>query len=156
VAAVAIATPARTHERLVGAALEAGKHVLVEKPLATNVADAEKLARLAKERGLILMVDHTYLYSSPVRQIKELIDAGALGDIYYIDSVRINLGAFQHDVNVLWDLAPHDLSIIDYLLGRLPRNLYATGSCHTGSDIEDVAYLNLDFGDNLLASIHVN
>ena len=102
------------------------------------------------------MVDHTFLYSPAVRRVKELIDAGELGDIYYIDSVRINLGLFQSDVNVLWDLAPHDLSIVDYLLGRLPRSVAATGSCHTGGDLEDVAYLNLDFGGNLLASFHVN
>jgi len=156
VEAVVLATPVATHAPLVHAALEAGKHVLVEKPLATSVREAEELVRLARARGLTLMVDHTFLYSPAVRRVKELIDAGELGDIYYIDSVRINLGLFQSDVNVLWDLAPHDLSIVDFLLGRLPRSVAATGSCHTGGDLEDVAYLNLDFGGNLLASFHVN
>ncbi len=156
VEAVVIATPVATHAPLVHAALEAGKHVLVEKPMATSVREAEDLVHLANSRGLTLMVDHTFLYSPAVRRVKELIDAGELGDIYYIDSVRINLGLFQSDVNVLWDLAPHDLSIVDYLLGRLPRSVAATGSCHTGGDLEDVAYLNLDFGGNLLASFHVN
>ena len=104
------------------------------------------------------MVDHTFVYSGPVRKIKEIVDSGDLGDIYYVDSVRINLGLFQHDVNVVWDLAPHDLSIMDYLIGRLPKSLSAFGTCHTdsASGIEDVAYLNLDFGDGLLASFHVN
>jgi predicted dehydrogenase len=156
VEAVAIATPARTHEVLATAALEAGKHVFVEKPLAATAREAERLVRLAQRQGLVLMVDHTYIHSAPVRKIKELLDAGELGELYYVDSVRINLGLFQHDVNVLWDLAPHDLSIIDHLLGRLPRSVAATGSCHTGCDLEDVAYLNLDFGGNLLASVHVN
>jgi predicted dehydrogenase len=156
VEAVALATPVGTHEPLAAAALGAGKHVLVEKPLAATARGAESLLRLAERAGRVLMVDHTYLYSPAVRRIKELLDAGELGELYYVDSVRINLGLFQHDVNVLWDLACHDLAIIDYLLGRLPRSLAATGACHTGGDTEDVAYLNLDFGGNLLASMHVN
>jgi predicted dehydrogenase len=156
VEAVVIATPVGTHFRLATAALEAGKHVLVEKPLATSVREAESLVRLADTRGLTLMVDHTFIYSPSIRKIKELVDQGALGDIYHIDSVRINLGLIQNDVNVLWDLAPHDLSIVDFLLGNLPRSVAAMGSCHTGADLEDVAYLNLDFGRNLLASFHVN
>lgn len=154
--AVAIATPVSTHATLALAALEAGKHVLVEKPLADNVRDAERVARRATELGRILMVDHVYVYSPAVRKIKALLDEDNLGEIYYIDSVRINLGLFQGDVNVLWDLAPHDLSIIDYLLGRLPRSLAATGVSHTTSDLEDVAYLNLDFGRSLIATFHVN
>jgi predicted dehydrogenase len=156
VEAVAIATPVATHAPLTDAALRAGKHVLVEKPLAISQGEAESLVHLAAARGLTLMVDHTFLYSSAVRRIKNIVDANELGDIYYIDSVRINLGLFQRDVNVLWDLAPHDLSIVDFLLGRLPRSLAATGCCHTKSTQEDVAYLNLDFGDSLLASFHVN
>jgi predicted dehydrogenase len=156
VEAVSIATPVGTHARLASAALEAGKHVLVEKPLATSVKEAELLVRLAEKCHRVLMVDHTFIYSPAVRKIKELIDGGELGDVYYLDSVRINLGLFQNDVNVLWDLAPHDLSIVDYLLGRLPRSVAATGSCHTASELEDVAYLNLDFGGGLLASFHVN
>ncbi len=154
--AVAIATPVSTHGELAMAALNAGKHVLVEKPMGATVAEAEAMLALAREKGLTLMVDHVFIYSPPVRKIKQLIDAGELGDIYYIDSVRINLGLIQKDVNVLWDLAPHDLSIVDYFLSRLPRSLAATGTCHTGSRQEDVAYLNLDFGDNLIATFHVN
>ena len=155
---VVIATPVGTHAPLAIAALRAGKHVLVEKPLASSVRDAEAMVAAAKEAGRVLMVDHTFIYSGPVRKIKEIVDSGDLGDIYYVDSVRINLGLFQHDVNVVWDLAPHDLSIMDYLIGRLPKSLSAFGTCHTdsASGIEDVAYLNLDFGDGLLASFHVN
>jgi predicted dehydrogenase len=156
--AVVIATPVHTHAPLAISALKAGKHVLVEKPLASSVRDAEAMVAAAKEAARILMVDHTFIYSGPVRKIKEIVESGELGDIYYVDSVRINLGLFQHDVNVVWDLAPHDLSIMDYLIGRLPKSLSAFGTCHTdtASGIEDVAYLNLDFGDGLLASFHVN
>ena len=154
--AVVIATPPETHAALAQAALAAGKHVLIEKPLATSVDDAAELVRTAENRGLTLMVDHTFIYSPAIRKIKALIDAGELGDLYYIDSVRINLGLFRNDVNVLWDLAIHDLAIIDYLLDRIPVSLSAFGSSHTGSELEDVAYLNLDFGQNLLASFHVN
>jgi hypothetical protein len=154
--AVAVATPVNTHVPLALAALEAGKDVLVEKPLAANARDAERLVLRARELGRTLMVDHTYVYSPAVRKMKELVDAQELGEIYYIDSVRINLGQFQSDVNVLWDLAPHDLAIVDYLLGRLPRSLAAMGVAHTSSDLEDVAYLNLDFGRTLMATFHVN
>jgi len=156
VEAVAVATPVTTHAPLAAAALRAGKHVLVEKPMALSTREAEDLVRLAERTGRTLMVDHTFIYSSPIRKIKELIEAGELGEIYYVDSVRINLGIFQNDVNVIWDLAPHDLSIVEYLLGRLPRSVAATGTCHTKSDLEDVAYLSLDFGGRLLASFHVN
>jgi predicted dehydrogenase len=156
--AVAIATPVGTHAPLALAALRAGKHVLVEKPLAGSVRDAEAMVRAAKEAERILMVDHTFVYSGPVKKIKQIVDSGDLGEIYFVDSVRINLGLFQHDVNVVWDLAPHDLSIMDHLIGRLPKSLSAFGACHADSDsgIEDVAYLNLDFGNGLLASFHVN
>jgi predicted dehydrogenase len=156
--AVAIATPVSSHAPLAVAALAAGKHVLVEKPLASSVRDAEAMVEAARQANRVLMVDHTFLFSGPVRKIRQLIDDGEIGDLYFIDSVRINLGLFQHDVNVVWDLAPHDLSIMDYLVGRLPRSLSAFGSCHTSSvsGIEDVAYLNLDLGNQLLASFHVN
>ncbi len=156
--ALVIATPVGSHAPLALAGLRAGKHVLVEKPMAASVREAEAMVAAAREAGRVLMVDHTFVYSGPVRKIKEIVDSGELGDIYYVDSVRINLGLFQHDVNVVWDLAPHDLSIVDYLIGRLPRSLSAFGTCHTdaASGIEDVAYLNLDFGDGLLASFHVN
>jgi predicted dehydrogenase len=156
VEAVAVATPVTTHGPLAAAALRAGKHVLVEKPMALSAREAEDLVRLAERAGRTLMVDHTFIYSSPIRKIKELIDSGELGDVFYVDSVRINLGLFQNDVNVIWDLAPHDLSIVEYLLGRLPCSVAATGKSHTKSGLEDVAYLSLDFGGSLLASFHVN
>jgi predicted dehydrogenase len=156
--AIAIATPVGTHASLGLAALRAGKHVLIEKPLAASVHDAEELVRTAREVGRVLMVDHTYVYSGPVQKIKQIIESGEIGSLYYIDSVRINLGLFQHDVNVVWDLAPHDLSILEYLVGQLPKSLSAFGTCHADNhrEIEDVAYLNLDFGGGLLASFHVN
>ena len=154
--AVAIATPVGTHYPLAKAALEAGKSVLVEKPLTASLEQAEELVDLARRKGLVLMVDHVFVFSPPVRKMKELLDAGELGRLLYIDSVRINLGLFQRDVNVVWDLAPHDLSIADYLVGRSPRSVAAFGSVHTGSGHEDVAYLNLDFGDGLIANCHVN
>lgn len=156
--AVAIATPVQTHAPMGLAALAAGKHVLVEKPLAGSVREAQDLVDLAHQKGLTLMVDHTFIYSPPVRRMKELLDSGEIGSLYYLDSVRINLGLFQHDVNVVWDLAPHDLSIMDFLIGRLPKSLSAFGTCHADNnrEIEDVAHLNLDFGDGLMASFHVN
>lgn len=158
VEAVAIATPVDTHIGLALAALDAGKHVLVEKPMAASVHDAQEMIRRADKAQRVLMVDHTFIYSPAVRKMKELLDSRELGDLYYIDSVRINLGLFQHDVNVVWDLAPHDLSIMDYLIGRLPRSLSAFGASHADNahEIEDVAYLNLDLGEGLLASFHVN
>ncbi len=156
--AVAIATPVSAHASMGIAALNAGKHVLIEKPLAASVSDAEKLVETAENVGRVLMVDHTYVYSGPIQKIKQILDAGDIGDLYFVDSVRINLGMFQHDVNVVWDLAPHDLSILDYLVFELPRSLSAFGTCHTDKtrEIEDVAYLNLDFSGGLLASFHVN
>jgi predicted dehydrogenase len=156
--AIAIATPVHTHAGLGLAALRAGKHVLVEKPLAASVAQAEELVEEARQRGLVLMVDHTFLYSPAVRKLKGLIDADELGEIYYVDSVRINLGLFQHDVNVLWDLAPHDLSIVDHLLGRAPASVTAFGACHADihKQTEDIAYMSLDYDGGLLASFHVN
>jgi predicted dehydrogenase len=154
--AVAIATPVSTHYGLAKAALQAGKSVLIEKPMTADPGQAEELVDLAARRGRILMVDHVFVFSPPVRKIKELLDRGELGRLLYVDSVRINLGLFQRDVNVVWDLAPHDLSIVDYLLGRMPKSVAAFGSVHTGSGHEDVAYLNLDFGDGLIANFHVN
>jgi len=154
--AVAIATPVRTHFELARAALEAGKHVLIEKPMTQTVAEAEGLVRLAETKGRVLMVDHTYLYMGAVRKIKDLVDGGELGELYYVDSVRINLGLFQHDVNVVWDLAPHDLSLVDHVTGREARSLAATGASHTDRGIEDVAYLSVDLGENLIANFHFN
>lgn len=154
--AVAIATPVNTHYTLAKRALEVGKHVLIEKPMTMRVDHSEELVELAKKKGLVLMVDHVFCYSSPVVKIKEIVDSGRLGDLYFIDSARINLGLFQSDVNVVWDLAPHDLSILDYLTGRLPKSLSVTGSSHTDSDLEDVAYMSLDYGDGLIAHVNVS
>lgn len=154
---IVLATPSFTHFDLAREALQAGKHLLVMKPLTTRVDHAEELVALAAQRGLVLGVDHTFVYTGAVRRIKELVDAGELGDIFYIDSVRINLGLFQSDVNVVWDLAPHDVSIIDYLLsGQEPREVSAIGAKHVGSPTENIAYLTLRYSDHLLAHIHVN
>lgn len=154
--AVAIATPVDTHYPLARAALEAGKSVLVEKPLTSSVEQAEELVDLARRKGQVLMVDHVFVFSPPVRKMKEVLEAGELGQLLFLDSVRINLGLFQRDVNVVWNLAPHDLSIADYLVGRLPKSVAAFGSVHTDNGHEDVAYLNLDFGAGLIANFHVN
>ena len=154
--AVAIATPVDMHYPLAKAALHAGKSVLVEKPFTSSVQHAEELIDLARRKGKVLMVDHTFIFSPAVRKMKEIVDAGDLGELLFIDSIRINLGLFQHDINVVWDLAPHDLSIVDYLVGRLPRSLSAFGAAHARNGIESIAYLNLDFGDGLIANFHVN
>jgi predicted dehydrogenase len=154
--AVIIATPVQSHYELAKRALTAGKHALVEKPLTLRVDQAEELVALARAKSLVLMVDHIFVFSPAVAKMKEIVDSGKLGKLFFIDSVRINLGLFRHDVNVVWDLAPHDLSIVDYLLGKLPRSLSAFGSTHSNTDIEDVAYLNLDFNDGLIANFHVN
>jgi predicted dehydrogenase len=154
--AIAIATPVSTHFPIAKRCLEAGLHVLVEKPLAATVTEARALTELAQQHGKVLMVDHTYLFSNAVRRIKDLVDSGELGELYYIDSVRINLGLFQRDVNVIWDLAPHDLSIVDYVLNCEARSISASGVAHASTDMEDVAYINVDFGDRMLANFHVN
>ena len=154
--AVAIATPVSTHYSIASRCLDAGLHVLVEKPLAAKVQEAQSLVEQAERCGRVLMVDHTYLFSNAVRRIKELIDQGELGDLYYVDSIRINLGLFQHDINVIWDLAPHDLSIVDYVLGSEARSISAWGCTHADLDIEDIAYVNVDYGDHLMANFHVN
>ena len=154
--AVAIATPVATHAALALSALKAGKHVLVEKPLAASVAEAEAVVAEAERRGLTLLVDHTFVYTPAVRRIRSLIDEGELGDIYYYDSVRINLGLFQHDVNVLWDLAVHDLSIMDYVLGRQPVAVSATGMSHVPGAPEDVAYLTMFFEGTTLGHVHAS
>jgi len=154
--AVAIATPVSSHFELGKRCLEAGLHVLVEKPLAGTATEAAALVELADHCGRVLMVDHTYLFSSAVKQIRDRIEYGELGELYYVDSVRINLGLFQHDVNVIWDLAPHDLAIVAYVLGLDPRSISAWGCGHADPDIEDIAYVNVDYGDRLMASFHVN
>jgi predicted dehydrogenase len=154
--AVAIATPVSTHFELAMQALRAGKHVLVEKPLATTSEQAIRLIEEAACRNLVLMVDHTFVYTGAVRKIKELVASHRLGDIYYYDSARINLGLFQHDVNVLWDLAVHDLSIMDYVLPSQPRAVCATGINHVSGEPANIAYLTLFFDGSLIAHIHVN
>jgi predicted dehydrogenase len=156
VRAVAIATPVNTHFELAKACLESGKHVLLEKPMASSVAQGEELVRLARERGLQLMCDHTFCYTGAVRKMKEVIDSGALGDVLYFDSIRINLGLFQQDVNVIWDLAPHDLSILDFLVGRRPSSVSAHGIAHTGNGIENIAYVTLRYPADFIAHFHLN
>jgi predicted dehydrogenase len=154
--AVAIATPVSTHFDLARRALEAGKHVVVEKPLAATSDEAARLVDLAGRRGLVLMVDHTFVYTGAVRKIREIVANGELGDIYYYDSVRVNLGLFQHDVSVVWDLAVHDLSILDYVLPNRPSAVSATGMSHVAGEPENIAYLTLFFPDRLIAHFHVN
>jgi predicted dehydrogenase len=154
--AVAIVTPVFTHFELAKKALEAGKHVFVEKPFTYTVAQAEELINLAEQKHLRIMVDHTFLFTGAVRKIKQLVEDGTLGKIYYYDSMRVNLGLFQHDVNVVWDLAPHDLAIMFYVLGRKPKAVVATGSAHINPGMEDMAYLTYYFDDNVIAHINVN
>jgi predicted dehydrogenase len=153
--AVAIVTPVSSHYELAKKALENGKHVFVEKPFTATSAQAEELVELAECKNLCIMVDHTFLFTGAVRKIKQLINEGTLGPLYYYDSTRVNLGLFQHDVNVLWDLAPHDLSVMDYLIGLEPDLVVATGSAHVNC-LEDVAHLTVYFPNNVLAHVNVN
>ena len=153
---VVIATPVNTHHAIAKKALLAGKHCFIEKPMTSSVAEADELIDIAESKNLKLFVDHTFIYTGAVRKMKEIVTSGRLGDIYYFDSVRVNLGLFQHDVNVIWDLAPHDLSICHYLLDQQPIGVSAVGSCHVGNDLEDIAYLTLEFENNLIAHFHVN
>ncbi len=157
---VVIATPISTHFNLAKKALEAGKHVLVEKPLAETSDDANELISLAERAGKILMVDHTFIYSGPVRTVRKLIEDGEIGDIYYYDSVRVNLGLFQSDVNVVWDLAPHDFSIMLYLLkDKTPVRVSAIGSAPVqwqGWRLPSIAYVTIHFDDETLAHLHLN
>lgn len=149
--AVVLATPVDTHYPFAKKALLAGKHVLSEKPLCASYKEAEDLFDLSRKVGKKLMVDHTYLYTDSVRKMKELVTSGEVGNITYVDSTRINLGLFQHDVNVLWDLAPHDISITSYLIGQMPVTVQAFGAAHAKSNIENIAYLNLKFENELIA-----
>lgn len=154
--AVVIATPVGTHYQFVKDALNAGKHVLVEKPFTANVRDAEELIELADKNKLNVMVDHTFVYTGALRKIKEIVKSGELGELLYFDSVRINLGLFQRDINVVWDLAPHDLSMMDYIIERQPVSVNAMGSCHIEKGIENIAYVMLKFEDEFMASFHFN
>src|SRR5216684_5680971 len=153
--AVAVITPVWTHYELSKAALENGKHVFVEKPFTASAAQAEELIELAARKRLTIMVDHTFLFTGAVRKIRELVDSGALGDLYYYDSLRVNLGLFQHDVSVIWDLAPHDLSIMDHLIKGEPEAIVATGESHL-NEVEDVAFMTIYFPNNVIAHINVN
>lgn len=156
VAAVCVATPVRSHYALAKAALLAGKHVFVEKPMAETAAQAEELIALAAAHKLTLMVDHTFIYTGAVRKMRELVETGALGEVYYYDSVRVNLGLFQHDVNVIWDLAIHDLAVMEFVLGQSPKAVSATGISHLRGQPENIAYLTMFFEGSLIAHMHVN
>ena len=149
--AVVIATPVFTHFSLAKKALENGKHVLLEKPMTSTIKEAEELMNLAKQKGLLLMVDHTFLYTGAVMKMKQLINEKTIGEIQYFDSSRINLGLFQIDVNVLWDLAPHDISILLHLINKIPYSVNATGISHTKNGIENVAYLTINYSENFIA-----
>ncbi|KQV16432.1 oxidoreductase [Rhizobium sp. Root1203] len=153
--AIAIATPVSAHYRLAMKAMMAGKHVFVEKPMASTSEEARRMVEEAARRGLILAVDHTFIHTGAVRKMREIIENG-LGDVYYYDSVRVNLGLFQHDVSVVWDLAVHDLSIMDYVLPEKPVAVSATGMGHVVGEPENIAYLTLFFESKLIAHIHVN
>jgi predicted dehydrogenase len=153
--AIAVVTPVWTHYKLAKAALENGKHVFVEKPFTSSTREAEDLIELAAQKNLKIMVDHTFLFTGAVRKIRQLLDEEALGKLYYYDSTRVNLGLFQKDANVVWDLAPHDLSIMDYLIRKRPEAIVATGQSHLNGH-EDVAYLTLYFPDKVIAHINVN
>jgi predicted dehydrogenase len=153
--AVAVVSPVWTHFELAKASLENGKHVFVEKPFTSNSAQAEELIDLAQKKNLKIMMDHTFLFTAAVKKISHLLAEGTLGKLYYYDSTRVNLGLFQHDVNVLWDLAPHDLSIMDHLIQLSPEAIVATGQSHLNG-CEDVAYMTLYFPNKIIAHINVN
>ena len=155
IGAVAVITPVFTHFELAKKALENGKHVFVEKPFTLTAGQAEELVELADKKGLKIMVDHTFLFTGAVKKIKELVDEGTLGKLYYYDSMRVNLGLFQHDVNVVWDLAPHDFSVMDYLIEEKPVAVSATGEVHYNG-FEDIAYVTVYCEQNMIAHFNVN
>ncbi len=154
--AIAIATPVHTHFPIAKACLESGKHVLIEKPLASSVAQGEELVNLAEKNNLRLMCDHTFCYTGAVRKIRDIVKSGTLGELLYFDSVRVNLGLFQQDVNVVWDLAPHDLSIVDFVVDEKPVLVSAHGVSHAGNDLENIAYISLGYQNSFIAHFHVN
>ena len=153
--AVAVVTPVRTHYDLAKAALNNGKHVFIEKPFTATTTQAEELVELAEQKHLTIMVDHTFLFTGAVRKIHELLDDGVLGDLYYYDSTRVNLGLFQHDVSVIWDLAPHDLAIMDFVIPDKPEAVIATGQAHFNG-LVDVAFITVYFSSKTIAHINVN
>ena len=152
---VAVVTPVWTHYELAKKALENGKHVFVEKPFTYSVAQGEELVELAERKNLKIMVDHTFLFTGAVRKIKELVDRKELGELYYYDSLRVNLGLFQHDVNVIWDLAPHDLAIMDYVIAEKPEAVVGTGEKHLNG-VEDVAFITVYYPKRIIAHVNVN
>jgi predicted dehydrogenase len=154
--AIVIATPPETHFEIAMRAMAAGKHVFVEKPLATSSADCETLVATAKKNDLTLMVGHTFLYTAAVNKIKELIESGELGDILYINTTRVNLGIFQENINVVWDLAPHDVSILNYILGSAPEGVGAHGHSYIRKNVEDVAFLFFKYPGSIMAHAHVS
>jgi len=156
VEAIVIATPVSTHFPVALESLEAGKHVFCEKPLTDSVDDGVRLIDLADERGLVLMVGHTFVYTAAVNKIKDLINSGELGDIYYLSTARVNLGLFQEDINVVWDLAPHDVSIMNYILGSRPESVSAVGHSYIQPGIEDVSFVTLRYPGSILANLHVS
>jgi predicted dehydrogenase len=149
--AIVIATPVHTHFELAKRSLLQGKHVLIEKPMTSSVREADELIELATKKGLTLMADHTFLYTGAVQKMKEIIQTEVIGTPLYFDSSRINLGLFQPDINVLWDLAPHDISILTYLITEIPESINATGISHTGNKIENIAYLTVNYNSNFIA-----
>ncbi|HUK26214.1 MAG TPA: Gfo/Idh/MocA family oxidoreductase [Terriglobales bacterium] len=152
---VAVVTPVWTHYELAKSALSHGKHVFVEKPFTSTSAQAEELIELAEKKKLQIMVDHTFLFTGAVRKIRQLVEEGIMGKLFYYDAMRVNLGLFQHDINVIWDLAPHDLSIMDYVIQQQPEALVATGEKHLNSHV-DIAFLTIYFPGNVVAHINVN
>ncbi len=154
--AIAIATPVRTHFKLAREALLHGKHVLVEKPLTASVEEAEELVALAEERQLVLMVGHTFEYSPAVNELRKLVQSGDLGKIYCVEAERVNLGLFRNDINVIWDLAPHDISILLYLFGKTPEQIKVQAHAHIQPHIHDVAHLDLNYADGMNAHVHVS
>lgn len=149
--AIVIATPVYTHFGLAKRALQQGKHVLIEKPMTSSVAEADELIELATQKGLVLMADHTFLYTGAVQKMKEIIQTEVIGTPLYFDSARINLGLFQPDINVLWDLAPHDISILTYLITEEPESINATGISHTRNQVENIAYLTVNYNSDFIA-----
>ena len=153
---VAVVTPVFTHYELAKKALDNGKHIFVEKPFTSTVAQAEELIELADKKNLKIMVDHTFLFTGAVRKIKELVDNDILGDLYYYDSMRVNLGPFQHDINVIWDLAPHDLSIMDFIVDEKAEAIMASGKPHFNNGLEDIAFITVYFTNNVIGHFNVN
>jgi predicted dehydrogenase len=154
--AIVVATPPETHAKLTVEALRAGKHVFVEKPLALSSAEGAVMVAEAEKAKRVLLAGHTFVYTAAVNKIKEVIDSGELGEIFYVSTTRVNLGIFQEHVNVVWDLAPHDISILNYILDRMPESVATQASCSIRKNVEDVAFINLRYASNVLAHIHVS